>query len=126
MQPCDLVLFGSHGDLARRKLIPSLYQLEKAELIAPESTVIGVARQESTDEGYVDLARESLEQFMKEPIDNAVWERFARRLRYARIDLTQPDQYGRLQAKLDQTQQETVHYFAVSPALFGSICSTFS
>ena len=126
MQPCDLVLFGSHGDLARRKLIPSLYQLEKAGLIAPESTIIGVARQESSDEGYVDLARESLEQFMKEPIDTAVWERFARRLRYVRIDLTQPDQYGGLRDKLDQTQRETVHYFAVSPALFGSICQGLS
>ena len=51
MKPCDLVMFGALGDLARRKLIPSLYQLEKAELIAPETTIVGVARQESTDEG---------------------------------------------------------------------------
>mgnify|MGYP001817482280 CR=1 FL=1 len=60
MQPCDLVLFGTYGDLARRKLIPSLYQLERAGLIAPDSTIIGVARRESNDEGYVALARESL------------------------------------------------------------------
>ena len=29
-QACDLVIFGAKGDLARRKLLPSLYQLEKA------------------------------------------------------------------------------------------------
>ncbi|MFO7684832.1 MAG: hypothetical protein R6V60_01960 [Desulfobacterales bacterium] len=98
MPPCDLVLFGTQGDLARRKLIPSLYQLEKAGLIAPDSTIIGVARRESTDEGYVELARESLEHFNQEPIDTAVWDRFARRLRYVRIDLAQADQYSRLQA----------------------------
>lgn len=28
-QACDLVIFGAKGDLARRKLLPSLYQLEK-------------------------------------------------------------------------------------------------
>ncbi|MGB5424522.1 MAG: glucose-6-phosphate dehydrogenase [Desulfobacterales bacterium] len=122
MQPCDLVLFGTYGDLARRKLIPSLYQLEKAALIVPDSTIIGVARRESNDEGYVALARESLENFMKEPIDIPVWERFARRLRYARIDLAQPDQFSHLQAKVDQAQRESVNYFAVSPELIGPIC----
>ena len=69
MKPCDFVLFGTLGDLARRKLLPSLYQLEKAELIAPETTIVGVARGESTDEQYIALARESLEKFMKEPIE---------------------------------------------------------
>ena len=122
MQACDLVVFGAHGDLARRKLIPSLYQLEKAELIAPDSTIIGVARKESGDEGYIALARESLEHFMTEPVDAAIWERLARRLRYVQIDLTQPDQYGRLQTKVDQARREMVNYFAVAPALFGPIC----
>jgi glucose-6-phosphate 1-dehydrogenase len=122
MKPCDLVVLGTQGDLARRKLIPALYQLEKAELIAADTTIVGVARQESTDDEYLALARVSLERFMKEPIDSTVWERFARRLRYVRIDLTQPDQYGRLYANVDQAQRETVIYFAVAPALFGPIC----
>ncbi|SUI58107.1 Glucose-6-phosphate 1-dehydrogenase [Serratia marcescens] len=34
-QACDLVIFGAKGDLARRKLLPSLYQLEKAGHIHP-------------------------------------------------------------------------------------------
>ena len=122
MKPCDLVLFGALGDLARRKLVPSLYQLEKAEFIAPESAIVGVSREELADEAYVAQARQSLETFMKEPVDGAVWERFARRLRYAQVDLTQPDQYGRLREKVDQAQRETVGYCAVAPALFGPIC----
>ncbi|OIP92346.1 MAG: glucose-6-phosphate dehydrogenase [Syntrophobacteraceae bacterium CG2_30_61_12] len=122
MEPCDLVVFGAQGDLARRKLIPSLYQLEKAELIAPDTSIVGVARRESNTEGYVALVRESLERFMTEPIDRAVWERFAGRLRYARIDLTQPDQYQLLQAQVNQELRETVNYLAVAPDLFGPIC----
>ena len=122
MKSCDLVLFGAMGDLARRKLVPSLYQLDKAQLIAPETAIVGVSRDESTDEGYVTLARQSLETFMREPVDDAVWERFARRLRYAKVDLTQPEQYGRLREKVDQAQRETVNYCAVAPALFGPIC----
>ena len=32
-EPIDFVLFGTLGDLARRKLLPSLFQLEKANLL---------------------------------------------------------------------------------------------
>jgi len=126
MKPCDFVLFGTLGDLARRKLLPSLYQLEKAELIAPETTIVGVALGESTDEQYIALARESLEKFMKEPLDGTVWERLAGRLRYVNIDLTQSDQYSRLRDKVDQELRETVNYFAVAPSLFGAICQGLS
>ena len=41
---CDLVIFGTKGDLARRKLLPSLYQLEKAGNIHPETRIIGAGR----------------------------------------------------------------------------------
>ncbi len=40
-QACDLVIFGAKGDLARRKLLPSLYQLEKAGQIHPDTRIIG-------------------------------------------------------------------------------------
>jgi glucose-6-phosphate 1-dehydrogenase len=123
MKPCDLVLFGAQGDLSRRKLIPSLYQLDKAGLVAPETAIIGVARGELTDEGFVEQARENLTTFMKEAVDAAVWERFARRLRYARLDLSQPGQYSYLREKVEPGQRDTVAYCAVAPALFGPICS---
>ena len=43
-QACDLVIFGAKGDLARRKLLPSLYQLEKAGQLNPDTRIIGVGR----------------------------------------------------------------------------------
>ncbi len=43
-QACDLIIFGTKGDLARRKLLPSLYQLEKAGYIHPDTRIIGVGR----------------------------------------------------------------------------------
>jgi len=43
-QACDLVIFGAKGDLARRKLLPSLYQLEKAGQIHEETRILGGGR----------------------------------------------------------------------------------
>ena len=123
MNPCDLVLFGAMGDLARRKLLPALYQLDKAGLIAGPTTIVGVSRRDLTDESYVAQVRQSLETFMKEPVDGAVWERFFRRLRHAVIDLGQAGQYAQLREKVDQAQRETIVYCAVAPDLFGPICS---
>ena len=41
---CVMVIFGAAGDLTRRKLIPSLYNLAKHKLLSREFAVIGVAR----------------------------------------------------------------------------------
>ena len=122
MKPCDLLLFGALGDLSRRKLIPSLYQLEKAGFIAPETAIVGVDRGELANEDFIAQALENMETFMKEGVDAAVWGRFAHRLRFVKVDLSQPDQYGRLRAKVDQALRETVGYCAVPPKLFGPIC----
>jgi glucose-6-phosphate 1-dehydrogenase len=51
-QACDLVIFGAKGDLARRKLLPSLYQLEKAGQINPETRIIGVGRADWDKDAY--------------------------------------------------------------------------
>ena len=57
-QACDLVIFGAKGDLARRKLLPSLYQLEKAGQIHPDTRILGVGRAD----------------WDKERIDGRVWQ----------------------------------------------------
>ena len=121
MQPCDFVLFGAHGDLATRKLLPSLYQLDKAGLLEPGLRIVGVARREISDEEYLALARESLASFMKEAVDGAVWERFAGRLRYVQLDLANHAQYSKL-CKIIDPERVMVNYCAVPPTIYGDIC----
>lgn len=116
-------MFGAAGDLARRKLLPSLYQLDKAGLIDPDTRIIGAGRDDLTSDSYMDLARESLETFMKEAVDRDVWDRFVKRLHYVRVEMTQYDQYSRLREVVDQQKRVMVNYFAVPPAIFGDICN---
>ena len=53
-----LVLFGATGDLAKRKLFPALYHLERhGDLDVP---VIGVARSDWTDEAFCENAHDSI------------------------------------------------------------------
>jgi len=119
---CDLILFGTKGDLARRKLLPALYQLEKAALLHPQTTIIGVARDDLDLAGYRALVEENLRKFIKESLDETVLLRLQQRLQFVRIDLSQEADYLKLQAVTKPQERIPVSYFATAPSLFGNIC----
>ena len=50
--PCVLVIFGASGDLTRRLLVPSLYNLAYDKLLPENFAVVGVARNASTHEAF--------------------------------------------------------------------------
>ena len=122
LKPCDLVIFGALGDLSRRKLLVSLYRLEKADLIIQDTHIIGIDRLPEDSSGFVAITLKSLLEFLGEEIDNTVWTKFSSRLSYLKIDLTQPDQFQQLHTVIDQKTRVMVNYFSVPPSLFKNIC----
>jgi len=79
----DLVLFGVLGDLSRRKLLPALYQLEKAGLLEPSSRIIGVARDSLSEEQFREEVKASVTQFSPTAqFDEKDWQRMQARLHY--------------------------------------------
>ena len=125
-EPCDLVIYGALGDLSTRKLISSLYRLEKAGLIEDGTRITGVDLHAKTNAEFIDAALKSLQQFLNEVIDEAVWEQFSARLAYLQIDLTQMDQYQKLNTIVDSEKRVLVNYFSVAPFLFKHICAGLS
>jgi glucose-6-phosphate 1-dehydrogenase len=120
-EPCDFVLFGTKGDLARRKLLPSLYQLEKANLMHADSKIIGVARNEISDSDYVAMVKENIEKFTKEELCEETWARFSAKLVYACVDMKDNKSYSAFKAHA-KTGRLMVCYFATPPSIFGDIC----
>ncbi len=49
--PCGLVIFGASGDLTKRKILPSVYRLQKNRLLPEEFFILGTGRTKmSTDQ----------------------------------------------------------------------------
>ena len=64
--PCALVIFGASGDLAKRKLIPALYELMHEKMLNPEKfALVGFARTEMSDDDYRKECREAVEKFYR-------------------------------------------------------------
>lgn len=121
IQACDLVIFGTKGDLARRKLLPSLYQLEKYNKIHKNSRIIGVGRANWDKKTYINIVYDALKTFMKEKIDTVLLNRLSNRLYFCNIDVNDTLSFKKLKKFLDQKNRITINYFAMPPNTFGII-----
>ncbi|HEU5235429.1 MAG TPA: hypothetical protein VFU50_21405, partial [Terriglobales bacterium] len=61
--PCVMVLFGATGDLTKRKLLPSIYNLLSSGLLSREFAIVGMAKDELTTEQFRAHVNDSLKQF---------------------------------------------------------------
>lgn len=121
-QACDLILFGAKGDLARRKLVPSLYQLEKKALLHEDTRIIGVGRAEWDKAAYQAVVEEALHTFLNEPLDAEVWARLSQRLDFCPLDVNNTEGFAALSRLVCPSQRTTISYFAMPPETFGAIC----
>jgi glucose-6-phosphate 1-dehydrogenase len=120
----DLVFFGGTGDLVWRKLMPALFQAFRHGTLPEGGRIIGVARDSMSDEQYRTLIQSRFEQVegAKRPNDEE-FARFKAMLHYERVDLSNPQDYAKLAARLAERQTDTVvMYLATAPSLFNTVC----
>ena len=112
-----LVIFGITGDLARRMTFRALYRLERRGLL--DCPIIGVASDDITTTELVKHAREAIADSGQE-VDDAVFDRLARRMSYLYGEVTDAALYRTLARKVDRSRRP-VYYLEVPPSLFAPI-----
>jgi len=74
-EPCTVVLFGASGDLAKRKVIPAMFDLASHGLLGPNYAIVGFARTPMNDESFrASLADTSKNMSEVGPIDPKKWD----------------------------------------------------
>ena len=117
----EIVIFGALGDLSRRKLLPSLYQLELAGSLNDDARIIAVARDELSLEEFCQQVDQSLNEFITEALDSSTVTKFLAKLVYQQLDFKDIKSYGKLAKTLAESQSARVYYFSTPPAIYGDI-----
>jgi glucose-6-phosphate 1-dehydrogenase len=111
-----LVFFGATGDLAYKKIFPSLQgMLKRGHLNVP---VIGVAKSGWNLEQFKARAHDSLEKHGG--VDPVAFEKLNGLLRYVDGDYQDPETFKALYKELGGAKRPA-HYLAIPPVLFGSV-----
>ena len=121
-EPTTLVIFGASGDLTRRKLLPALYQLSRAQRLPARFAVIGVARSAMTDDEFRQQFHDSLAEFAGVKARDDVSAALAADLSYIQGEMDDPALYARLATKLKEGAAEGVlFYLAIPPAVYAAV-----
>lgn len=119
---CTIVIFGASGDLARRKLIPALYNLRACGegMGARDFAVLGFARRQIAVERFRDQMRDAVAGHSRLELDGRCWSDFAARLDYLG-GLDQPGGFERLRTRLEQMEANyglppnRIYYLSIPP-----------
>ncbi|WP_433500963.1 glucose-6-phosphate dehydrogenase [Sphaerimonospora sp. CA-214678] len=76
-EPCVLVLFGVTGDLAKRKLLPAIYDLGNRGLLPPGFSLVGFARRDWAHEDFAQVTHEAVKEYARTPFREEVWKQIS-------------------------------------------------
>ena len=118
-----LVIFGVTGDLARRKLLPAVYDLANRGLLPPGFAVVGFARRPWDDATFTAMARQAAEQHARTPWREEVWARLASSMRFVGGSFDEDEAFDRLAALLADRNTHGIpgnaaFYLSIPPAAF--------
>jgi glucose-6-phosphate 1-dehydrogenase len=119
----ELVVFGASGDLALRKLFPSLFHRYLDGQIPPDSQIVGVARQEQDAAAFREVVREAYGRLAKGDLTNPKLDEFLGMIDYVALDAAAPDSdWSPVKALLPESDRVRVFYLSTPPRVFVDIC----
>lgn len=130
-EPCVMVIFGASGDLTKRLLVPSLYNLACDDLLSPNFAVLGTGRSKLSNEAFrssMASETEGLRAFhTRHEFDEAVSDDLLSRFYFesANIDVESFRGLKKTVQALDKQYQaggNILFYFAMAPRFFGALC----
>jgi glucose-6-phosphate 1-dehydrogenase len=122
--PTSLVIFGATGDLARRKLLPALYNLAHDGALPQRFHLVGIARKEKAHEDYRAECAEAIRHFSRRKPDEEVLKGLLENVRYIPGTFDDPSVYETLGKTLDEFEQiageplNRAFYLATAPHFF--------
>ncbi|GAT68548.1 glucose-6-phosphate dehydrogenase [Planomonospora sphaerica] len=122
--PCVLVLFGVTGDLARKKLLPAIYDLANRGLLPPGFSLVGFARRDWADQDFAKLTYDAVKQHARTPFREEVWRQLSEGIFFCPGEFTDDgafDALAMMLKEIDETRGTGGNYgfyLSVPPRFF--------
>jgi glucose-6-phosphate 1-dehydrogenase len=126
--PCVLVMFGVTGDLARKKLMPAVYDLANRGLLPPGFSLVGFARRDWADEDFAQVTYQAVKEHARTPFRDAVWQQLSEGVRFVpgssspttRRSTSWPSAWHKLDAERG-TGGNYAFYLSIPPSQFPTV-----
>src|ERR1043165_3100031 len=125
--PGGMATFGATGDLTKRKLIPSLYNLATDKLLSQQFAIIGVAIEDFSTESFRDRLTKDIHEFATGQVNQDTWNWFLDGIHYLRGDFNNPATFQSLKSLIEEACKDHnippnyLYYLATAPMFFGEI-----
>ncbi|MEO7261993.1 MAG: glucose-6-phosphate dehydrogenase, partial [Jatrophihabitantaceae bacterium] len=123
-EPCALVVFGVTGDLARKKLLPAVYDLANRGLLPADFVLLGFARRDWEDGDFEDLAKKAAKEHARTDWNEEVWSRLSGDIKFVAGSFDDDAAFDELASTLDELRQShgikgnAAFYLSVPPSMF--------
>ena len=125
--PCVLVMFGVTGDLARKKLMPAVYDLANRGLLPPGFSFVGFASRDWENEDFAQLTYEAVKEYARTPFRDAVWQQLSEGVRFVSGSFDDDAAFDQLAATVMQLDAQRgtggnyAFYLSIPPDQFPTV-----
>ena len=126
--PCAVVLFGVTGDLARKKLMPAIYDLANRGLLPPGFSLVGFARRDWADQDFGQIVHDAVRQYARTPFREDVWKSLAEGFRFVPGTFDDDAAFDQLAATVHELEEargtggNLAFYLSIPPGFFAQVC----
>ncbi|GAA1304017.1 glucose-6-phosphate 1-dehydrogenase [Planotetraspora silvatica] len=125
--PHVLVLFGVTGDLAKRKLLPAIYDLGNRGLLPPGFSLVGFARRDWAHEDFAQVTYEAVKEHARTPFREEVWKQIREGIHFCPGEFDDDGAFDVLSMMLKEIDQTRgtggnyAFYLSVPPKFFPTV-----
>lgn len=126
--PCGMVIFGVTGDLARKKVMPAVYDLANRGLLPPTFSLVGFARRDWSTQDFGQVVYNAVQEHCRTPFRQQNWDRLAEGFRFVPGTFDDDDAFAQLAETLEKLDAERgtggnhAFYLAIPPKSFPVVC----
>jgi len=120
-------MFGVTGDLARKKLMPAVYDLANRGLLPPAFALTGFARRDWGREDFKQVVHDSVKQYARTPFREETWKQLAEGIRFVQGTFDDPEAFDTLRRTVEDLDRERgtggnhAFYLSIPPSAFPQV-----